>query len=65
MYNSTFRRNVSLGSTRFTPKNLHPVKDASTTGCKRDATSFSTERIIPNRMINKYELKIANYETNS
>ena len=28
---STFRRNVSLGSTRFIPKNLHPVRDASPT----------------------------------
>jgi hypothetical protein len=31
--------------------NLHPVRDASLTGCKTGRYGFSTERCIPNGML--------------
>jgi hypothetical protein len=34
---------------RYSPV-LHPVRDASLTGCKEDTTKYSTERRIPNGM---------------
>jgi hypothetical protein len=56
-------KGIPLGMPRSVDKQyrpvLHPVRDASLTGCKEDTPKYSTERSIPNGMQSSISIKVS------